>query len=97
MQKTADVLLFLEDIDGPDANVARLSFSTKTTDYLSSGRCIFAIGNKNDSALVAGSENEISDILNSVSESPKLLLKYAQKAADVGIKNHSKENITAHV
>ena len=38
-QKAADVLLFLEDIDGPHAKTARLSFSTKITDYLSAGKC----------------------------------------------------------
>lgn len=102
-QREADVLLFLEDIDGPDANIARLSFSTKTTDYLSSGRCIFAVGNKdtaplryldkNNAALVAGSETEIYDTLCRVNKNPKILIEAAQNAAKVAMENHNKEKI----
>lgn len=102
-QKEADVLLFLEDIDGPDARAARLSFSTKTTDYLSSGRCIFAIGNKdtapmqyfikNKAAFTACTDEEILDVLKRIAASPELMIECARNAAAVGIKNHNKEEI----
>jgi hypothetical protein len=102
-QREADVLLFLEDIDGPDARVARLSFSTKITDYLSAGKCILAIGNgdtaplqyfiENNAALVCVCESDIAKALERVSDSPELLLQLAQNAAEAGQKNHNKEDI----
>ena len=102
-QKEADILLFLEDIDGPDAYTARLSFSTKITDYLSSGKCILAVGCadtapmqyfiKNGAAAVATSEFEIMSRLEELSSNPELLSKYAEKARKIGIENHSKDKI----
>ena len=102
-QKEADVLLFLEDIDGPDAQFARLSFSTKLTDYLSSGRCIFAVGNADTppigylqaygAALTACTQVEIADRLREVAQSPEIVIACAKQAAALGIQNHSKEKI----
>ena len=46
IQSKGDILLFVEDIDGPLSKIARLSFSTKITDYLRSGKCILALGNE---------------------------------------------------
>ena len=104
-QKEADLLLFLEDIDGPDAHTARLSFSTKITDYLSSGKAIFALGCKetapmqyfidNNAAFVASSDEEIKQSLSKISDSPDLLIEYATRARDTGIKNHRKEKVLA--
>ena len=100
LQKEADILLFLEDIDGKDAKVARLSFSTKITDYLSSGKCILAVGNcdiapieyfkENDCALVASNKEEI---VKALSLDEETLNYYAKNAIDCGIKNHSAEKI----
>lgn len=102
-QKEADVLLFLEDIDGKDSNVARLSLSTKTTDYLSSGRCIFALGNgdtapieylsHNGAAIVACSDKEIEEGLKLINSNPNVLVEYAKASSKLGISNHSKEKI----
>lgn len=102
-QKEADILLFLEDIDGPDAQVARLSFSTKLTDYLSSGRCIFAVGNGDtapmrylrdyDAAFTACAEDEIIDCLQRIAQAPEQVVACAKRAAELGIQNHSKEKI----
>lgn len=102
-QKEADMLLFLEDVDGKDAKVARLSFSTKTTDYLSSGRCIFAIGNSdiapivylkdNSCGIVACDDEEIENALKLVNENPDCMVDYAKVSSKVGIENHSKEKI----
>lgn len=99
LQKEADILLFLEDIDGPDAKVARLSFSTKTTDYLSAGKCIFAVGNpdtapmdyfiKNNAAIIASSEKEITDKLLAIIEQPDLMITFAKNACECGLKNHN--------
>lgn len=103
LQKDADVLLLLEDIDGRHSKTARLSFSTKTTDYLSSGRCIFAIGNsdlasiqylsENKASLIATSDEEMKNVVNEINKSPSILAEYAKKSASLGIENHSKEKI----
>ncbi len=102
-QKEADVLLFLEDIDGPDAKVARLSFSTKITDYLSSGRCIVAVGNpdtapmqyfkENNAAFTCGDEATIVEVLGQISKKPQVLANMAQNAANAGQANHNPEHI----
>lgn len=103
LQKAADILLFLEDIDGPDAKTARLSFSTKITDYFAASKCIIAIANEdtapmkyfkdNDAALTAVNEEQIISILGAVVDNPFVLEKYARNASELGIKNHSKEKI----
>lgn len=102
-QKEADILLFLEAIDGPDAKVARLSFSTKITDYLSSGHCIFAIGNsdtapmqyfiRNHAAIVADNEDDMKARLDEICENPTVLLEFAQRSSELGLKNHNSDLI----
>lgn len=102
-QKEADVLIFLEDIDGPDARIARLSFSTKITDYLSSGKCIFAIGCQdtapmqyfinNRAAVVATSESDIESGLGKLIDNPLVLKEYALNAANVGMEKHNREKV----
>lgn len=103
IQRNSDLMLFVEDIDGPDARTARLSFSTKITDYLSSGKCIFAVGYKetapmqyfinNDAAVIADNDKEIEEKLRMLVNNPELLVKYAENARDIGIKNHNEEKI----
>lgn len=102
-QRKADVLLFLEDIDGKDAKVARLSFSTKITDYLSAGKCIFAVGNRdtapmqyfieNNAAVVCTNDDEILQNLKALSEDMSLLDTFARNACISAKKNHNPENI----
>jgi hypothetical protein len=102
-QKEADVLLFLEDMDGNDAKAARLSFSTKITDYLSTGKCIFAIGNmdtaplqyfaENDAAMVCKSDADIVAALKRICENPSIIDEYAEKAILSAKKNHDPANI----
>ncbi len=103
LQEKADILLFLEDIDGPDAKTARLSFSTKIIDYLSSGKCIIAVGcmetapmqyfADNRLAIIATTETEMIEKFNAVLSNKELVLKYAKQACEYGIKNHNKEKI----
>lgn len=102
-QNEADVLLFLEDIDGTDAKVARLSFSTKITDYLSAGKCIFAVGNRdtapmqyfieNNAAVVCTNDAEILKNLTSLCEDESLINKFAENACISAKKNHNPEDI----
>lgn len=102
-QNEADILLFLEDIDGKDAKVARLSFSTKITDYLSTGKCILAIGNidtapmqyflENDAAIICKNEDDILTALENICTNPTIIDKYAKKAILSAKKNHDPECI----
>lgn len=102
-QKEADVLLFLEDMDGYDAKAARLSFSTKITDYLSTGKCIFAIGNmdtaplqyfaQNDAAMVCKSDADIVEALERICADPAIIDEYAEKAVLSAKRNHDPERI----
>ena len=100
-QMEADVLLFLEDLS--DANLkARLSFSTKITDYFSAGKCIFAIGNpdlapmqyfkETQSAIVVEQEGTLLPALQTLSQ-PETLASCAQNAVECGVKNHGADVI----
>ncbi len=103
IQEQADILLFLEDVDGPNAKTARLSFSTKITDYLSSGKCIFAVGCMdtapmqyfldNQAAIIATTPTEMAEKFKAVLENQNLLAEYARRACECGVRNHKKENV----
>ena len=107
VQKKADVLLFAEAIDGKNAKIARLSFSTKLTDYFRSGKCILAVGNKEvapmeylkeqDAALVAYDYNEIVNALRQIAENRDVVTEYAEKAFACGQRNHSKKDIQSRL
>lgn len=100
VQREADVLLLIEDFQGENKLTARLSFSTKTTDYLGQGKCIFAIGNsdiasieylsENDCAICASSKKEIRDAMLRLINNPNLISEYGNKALQVGKVNHSR-------
>lgn len=103
-QMEADVLLFAESFS-TRKEIARLSFSTKITDYLSAGKCIWAVGNadlapidylsREDAALISESPDEILKVLRRMIENPQLLLSYARKAYDCGKRNHDAGKIHA--
>lgn len=98
-----DVVVFVESFDPAYCRTARLSFSTKITDYLSSGKCIFAVGPKdiapieyfieNDAAIVASTQEEIKEKILGLSDS-SLVGSYAIKARKCAINNHNKELMT---
>ena len=100
VQREDDVLLLIEDFQGENKLTARLSFSTKTTDYLGQGKCIFAIGNsdiasieylsENDCAICASSKKEIRDAMLRLINNPNLISEYGNKALQVGKVNHSR-------
>ncbi|MBQ2942341.1 MAG: hypothetical protein IJD97_08905 [Clostridia bacterium] len=101
IQNNADILLFAEAIEGENSKVARLSFSTKLTDYFRSGKCILAVGNKEtapieyllheDAALVATNVEEIIGILKLLVNDNNIVSSYAIKAYECGKRNHNKE------
>lgn len=102
-QEKADLLLFVEDLNNRKDNVARLSFSTKITDYLSRNRAILAIAPKDiaptkylieqDAAFVCSNKTEIMASLMKIVENPEILGEYASKARSCGECNHSKSKI----
>ncbi len=101
-QRKADVLLFVEALSSKDMS-ARLSFSTKITDYLSAGKCIWAVGNpdlapieylrEKDAAVVSTSKDEVLMQLRKISENDNSIKIYAYKAYECGIENHDVEVI----
>lgn len=104
LQRQADVLLFVEDLKSKTGGDARLSFSTKITDYLCSGKCIWAVGSKEmsaieylhdmDAALCSMDKNSIKDCLNALMKNPQLVNEYAYKAWRCGKERHSASNTT---
>lgn len=98
LQEQADVLLFAEAMTGKHSQTARLSFSTKLTDYFRSGKCILAVGAGDvapmeylaaeNAALCASSPEEIFCQLNKIAEDPQLIAQYGQNAYLCGVKNH---------
>lgn len=103
LQRKADILLFTEALSGKHRNAARLSFSTKLTDYFSARRCIFAIAPRdiapveylsdNDIALIADSDIEIKSVLERISSEPELVSEYSEKSFKFGNENHNQELI----
>jgi len=101
VQSNADVLVFVEGLKRKYKNAARLSFSTKITDYLKSGKCIFAIGDKDiapmdyfrryDCAVIAHSKEEVKEKLTHLIQNKNLILEYGKKAYETAKLNHSKE------
>lgn len=107
LQKQADVLLFAESMTGEHSQIARLSFSTKLTDYLYSGKCILAAGaadvapmeylRKEQAALCVSSEEELVSVLTRIAEDPALICRVAQNGYACGKRNHCREVINEKV
>ena len=100
VQSEADVVVFAEALEGKQANIAKLSFSTKITDYLANGKCVFAVGRdyiapidyfvRNDSAVVATDKEQIREKLKYIIENPVVIREYSKKAYDCAVRNHEK-------
>lgn len=98
----SDVVLFTESLESRYRNLARLSFSTKLTDYFAGGKCIFAIGpfdispieylKENDAAIVATREAEIMERLEYLL-SAGVIEEYAKKSFECGTNNHNKLDV----
>lgn len=103
-QQEADVVVFAESLEGKEANAAKLSFSTKITDYISNGKCVLAIGKeyiapidyfqRNDSALIAHSAEEIKARVEEIVANPMITDEYGEKAFNCAVRNHDKGMMT---
>ncbi len=101
LQRKSDILVFAEALDRKNRNIARLSFSTKITDYLKSGKCIFAVGYKDiapidyfvkeNSAIVSTSAEEIKSNLKKIINNINLIAEYGKNAYECGKRNHNKQ------
>ena len=97
--RESDVVLFTETFEEKKKNIARLSFSTKITDYLAGGKCVLAIGpgdiapmeylQDNDAAITVTSEKEMPEKLEYLLK-PGVIEQYSRKAYECGKKNHDK-------
>lgn len=102
LQKEADVLLFIESLkqEGGDA---RLSFSTKITDYFCAGKCIWAVGSnhlsaidyleKQDAALCSLTKEDILPTLVKMISDKTVIGKYAKKGWQCGHNKHDAQVI----
>lgn len=105
VQRKADVLVFAESLENQFKYSAWLSFSTKITDYLKNGKCIFAIGDEEiapidyfrryDSAITATSYGEIGEKLQELVRNPEIIPVMAKKAYACGVEHHAKKDMNA--
>lgn len=103
IQNAADVVIFVESLEEKHRYAARLSFSTKLTDYFKSGKCIFAIGDEaiapieylteNDAAIISTKYENIEINLKKMIDHPEILDTYGKKAFECGKKNHDESII----
>lgn len=99
IQKKADMVVFAESLSWKYKDVARMSFSTKLTDYFANGKCILAIGSEDiapieylrekDAALVASDQEQIGEKLREIVENHNIISEYAHKAYACGMANHN--------
>ena len=102
-QSLADILLFAEAVGENASKSARLSFSTKITDYFSAGKCIFAVGNgdtapmeylrNEDAAAVAVTKEEILPVLSELINNTDAIKDFAKKAYECGKRNHNEKKV----
>ena len=103
IQEQADILVFAESLSKKYRYAARLSFSTKITDYFCAGRCIFALGSneiapidylsEEDAAVVVTDYKDIEGALRKLCDNPALIEEYGKKAYDCGKRHHSREDV----
>ncbi len=103
LQRGADILVHVEGLDKKSQKEVHQSFSTKLVDYFKMARPILAVGpknvasiehlRKNNCALLAETEKELSDCLLSVINDYDKLLLLAKNAYECGQKNHDQTSM----
>ena len=97
-----DVVVFVETFDPKLNKISRLSFSTKISDYLRSGKCVLAIGpadvapieyfKEEDAAIVATHKEEIANCLVKIINS-ETIKAYSAKAFTCAARNHERNKM----
>ncbi|MBO7218204.1 MAG: hypothetical protein J6V50_05830, partial [Clostridia bacterium] len=100
----ADIVVFVESLEEKGRFAAKLSFSTKLTDYFRSGKCIFAIGDKeiapiqylkeNDAAIINTEYPHIVENLKKLIDNKELITQYGRNAFECGKRNHSADKVS---
>lgn len=103
VQSKADIVVFAEALNGKEANIAKLSFSTKLTDYMAAGKCIFAIGKRDiapidylkkyNTALISSNEIEIKETLLQLRNDPAIITQLGKKAYETAKRNHDQVSL----
>lgn len=103
IQRDADIVIFVESLEKEHKYDARLSFSTKLTDYFASGKCIFAIGDKAiapiqyleeyDCAITCSDYSLVEQKLRMLIDNPSKITEYGKKAFDTGRMNHEESKV----
>ena len=102
LQRQADILLFVESLADNDLT-ARLSFSTKLTDYFAAGKCVWAVGNADlgpidyirteNAGFVSTNDSEIKSVLRDIADNPSIISLKAKLSHLCGLRNHNKDMI----
>lgn len=102
LQKETDVLLFLESLKQVGGD-ARLSFSTKITDYFCAGKCIWAVGSnhlsaidyfeKQDAAVCSLTKEDVLPTLVRMISDRSMVSEYAKKGWLCGHDKHDANTI----
>jgi glycosyltransferase involved in cell wall biosynthesis len=100
--KDSDVLVHVESFDSESQRVTYLSVSTKIPEYLSTGKCILAIGPEQVASIeyiketnagfviTSKDSSEIDSVLRGIILNPDIRNKYAVNALSTAEKNHDK-------
>lgn len=105
--KEADIALHVESFDKRNMYATMHSFSTKIIDLMASTCAIMAIcWNQNngwnylkneDAAICLSDYSQILPKLREVTDTPSILIDYACKAYDCGVRNHNREKIQKQI
>ena len=107
LQNEADVLVHVESFDLRSKLSVRYSISTKVMDYISTERCILAIGpddvasiefiKDNDVGIVANNNQQIETIVLNLLNNPDLLMKNAHKCRDYVTRRKSEKSLQKYL
>lgn len=101
-RQDADILVHVEAFDKKNQHITRLSVSTKISEYLASGRCIFAVGPNNVASIeyiekyqtgvtvTSIDKAAIKSHLLTILKNPDKRFEYANRAISIAKKNHNK-------
>lgn len=99
--ESADILLHVESFDHRITEKLRYAFSTKIAQCLCAGRCLLTYAPKETAsteyllstggAVVATCQSDLKARLAELVAQPELRAQYANRARDLGLKNHSAE------
>lgn len=103
----SDILIHAESFNAEMLHKLRFAFSTKIAQYLCAGRPILCYApaestsakylKQENGAMVATNPQELKSSLESLVCDPKLRIRYAELAENLGMKNHNREKTAAFV